>query len=167
MGLAATGLFRARWMAAIHDEWIRNVLQNRPDLKPEKLERTRQFMDDAIDDCLVSGYEPLIEGLHLPDPDDRHVLAAAIHAHADTIVTFNLRDFLEAALAPFGVHALHPDDFVLDVFDLDKPAALRAVRDQRARLRNPPCTAERFLDTLERQELAGTVAHLRRYVSLI
>ena len=76
--LARTGIFRARWTVAIHDEWIRSLLEDRPDLSPAQLERTRQLMNSAVRDCLVIGHEDKIEKLTLPDPDDRHVLAAAI-----------------------------------------------------------------------------------------
>src|SRR5437868_12793912 len=93
MHLALTGLFHAKWSAAVHEEWIRALLRKRPDLKREKLERTRMLMDQHATDALVTGYEELIEGLHLPDPDDRHVLAAAIRARADVIVSCNLKDF--------------------------------------------------------------------------
>lgn len=93
MHLALTGLFRAKWSAAVHEEWIRALLRRRPDLSREKLERTRMLMDLHAADALVTGYEDLIEGLQLPDPDDRHVLAAAIRGQADVIVTANLRDF--------------------------------------------------------------------------
>ena len=98
--LARTGLFRARWTDLIHDEWIRNVLGNRSDLTAEQLERTRQLMNAAVRDCLVTGYEHRIEDLNLPDPDDRHVLAAALEAQAQVIVTYNLRDFPTSALHP-------------------------------------------------------------------
>ena len=87
MRLALTDLFRARWTDAIHEEWIRNVLANRSDLKREQLERTRDLMNAHVRDCLVTGHENLIEGLNLPGPDDRHVLAAAIRAGAGVIVT--------------------------------------------------------------------------------
>jgi predicted nucleic acid-binding protein len=93
MWLALSDLFRARWSNDIHEEWIRNLLEDRPDLTRERLERTRDKMNSNIRDCLVTGYEPLIDGLTLPDPNDRHVLAAAIRASADVIVTFNLKDF--------------------------------------------------------------------------
>lgn len=98
--LALTDRFRAKWTNAIHDEWIRNVLEQRPDLTAAQLQRTRELMDLHVRDCLVDGYEPLIAGLNLPDPNDRHVLAAAIHARADVIVTFNLGDFPAAVLKP-------------------------------------------------------------------
>src|SRR4051794_5934239 len=100
MHLALLDLFKARWTAAIHDEWVRNVLADRPDLTPAQLNRTRALMDANVRGALVEGHEPLIETLALPDPDDRHVLAAAVHAGADGIVTFNLADFPDDALRP-------------------------------------------------------------------
>src|ERR1700722_6141619 len=81
--LALSDLFRAKWSNAIHDEWIESVLERRPDLKREQLERTRALMNSHVRGCLVEGHEPLIKTLVLPDPDDRHVVAAAIHARAD------------------------------------------------------------------------------------
>jgi len=99
--LAMTGMFRAKWTDAIHDEWTRNLLENRPDLKPEQLNRTRKLMNTHVQDSLVTGYESLIPGLKLPDQDDRHVLAAAIRSGADVIVTFNLSDFPASALEPY------------------------------------------------------------------
>ena len=76
--LAGTQLFRARWTEEIHGEWVRNLLKNRPDLTRKQLDRTRALMDRAVPDCLVTGHLPLMEALILPDPGDRHVLAAAI-----------------------------------------------------------------------------------------
>ncbi len=93
MELAAAKLFRAKWSDAVHDEWMRNLLENRTDLTRERLERTKTLMNKAVPDANVSGYEDLIEGLRLPDPDDRHVLAAAIASECDAIVTFNQKDF--------------------------------------------------------------------------
>ncbi len=74
-------------------------------------------MNDAVRDCLVTGYEDLIASLSLPDPDDRHVLAAAIRADADVIVTYNLKDFPAETLAPFDIEAQHPDDFLVSLLD--------------------------------------------------
>lgn len=155
--LAMTGLFRARWSARIHNEWLRNVLKDRPDLDAAKLQRTRELADAHVPDCLVEGYEAFIPSLTLPDPDDRHVLAAAIRCGADVIVTFNLKDFPASFLDPFGIEAQHPDEFVGHLFDLDQAAVVRCVRDQRASLRNPARSAGELLDTLLRQGLPRTV----------
>src|SRR5438067_10785424 len=103
--LAQAGLVRARWTDRIHDEWLRNVLKDNPQLSPERLARTRTLMNEAVRDCLVTGYEDLIESLTLPDPDDRHVLAAAIRAGASVIVTYNLADFPAGELARFEIEA--------------------------------------------------------------
>ena len=164
--LARTNLFRARWSDEVHDEWIRGVLRDRPDLE-EKLKRTRELMNDAVDDCLVTGYRQLIQNLELPDPDDRHVLAAAISGRADVIVTKNLKDFPENKLSPYNIEAQHPDVFIRHVLDLDEATALAAVRAGRLALKNPPRTVEEHLDTLSRQELPETVTFLRRWANLI
>ena len=79
MRLALTDLFRARWSDMIHDEWTRNALAQRPDLKPENLKRTRTLMNAHVRDCLVTDFEHLIASVELPDKDDRHVVAAAMH----------------------------------------------------------------------------------------
>src|SRR4051812_18416187 len=99
--LAMTDLIQGRWTDAIHDEWIRNLSANEG-IPIEQLTRTRRLMDGAVLDCLVTGYEPRISTLTLPDPDDRHVLAAAIECEADVIVTKNLADFPQTYLNQFG-----------------------------------------------------------------
>ncbi len=161
MHLALSGLFRARWTNRIHEEWINALLRNRPDLDASQLAWTRQQMDAAIPDCLVTGYEALESALQLPDPDDRHVLAAAILVGAGTIVTTNLRHFPEEALLPHGMTAQHPDQFVEHAFDLNPVAVCKAVRDHRQSLRNPPRSVAELLDTYQSQGLATFVAALR------
>jgi hypothetical protein len=126
MWLGLSGRYRARWSLQIHDEWKRNLLINRPALTPEQLDRTSGLMDLAIPDGLVVGHELLISGLTLPDPDDRHVLAAAIRCNASVIVTFNEKDFPATALAPYVIEAQHPDLFVDNLFDLDGDSAGRS-----------------------------------------
>lgn len=167
MHLALTGVYRARWTAQIHDEWKRNLLINRQDLTQAQLDRTSAAMDSAIPDALVTGYEPLCAGLTLPDPDDRHILAAAIKCSASVIVTFNLKDFPSDALEPFEIEAVHPDDFIADLFDLDQAAVLEAVQAQRASLKNPPHTARELLDRLLIQGLTQSVKLLSEYERLI
>lgn len=161
MQLAVADLFQARWTEEIHDEWTRNLLADRPDIKPESLTRCRGLMNRHVSDCLVTGYEALIPTLTLPDPDDRHVLAAAIHGQAEVIVTYNLGDFPASILAGYGIEAVHPDEFIARLWDEQPDGVLAASRLHRASLRKPPKTAAEYLTTLEQCRLIETVARLR------
>ncbi|UCH26325.1 MAG: PIN domain-containing protein [Trueperaceae bacterium] len=167
MQLALTGLFHAKWSEAIHDEWIGNVLRNRPDLTHDQLERTRSLMNKHAGDCLVTDFEDLIPTLSLPDPKDHHVLAAAIRGRADLIVTYNLKDFPKATLRPYGLEAQHPDDFIMSLTDLGPASVLKAVQNQRANLQHPPKTADELLTILERNELKKTVSYLRGFRDIL
>ena len=148
MRLAVAGAYKPRWTEKIHEEWIRNVLANNPDVTLAQLERTRRLMNQTMTDAVVSGYEARIPALRLPDANDRHVLAAAMEARAPVIVTFNLSDFPDAVLRTYGVEAVHPDDFLLELFDEDSALFLRAVQTHRASLRNPPKDAAGYVQTL-------------------
>lgn len=159
--LATAGLFRARWTMQIHEEWGRNLLQNRSDVTVAQVRRIQALMNRAVPDCLVSDFEVLIPALVLPDSDDRHVLAAAIATQANVIVTLNLKDFPASALEPYGVEAQHPDDFVADLIDLQPWGVFGAVQKVQARLRNPPVGLEVYLESLSRQGLTISVSMLR------
>lgn len=167
MELALKDLFRARWTAEIHEEWIRNLLAQRPDLARDKLEHTRDLMDSHVRDGLVTGHMPLIEALVLPDPDDRHVLAAAIRCDADVIVTKNLKDFPPDVLADYGIEPLHPDEFVMELLTTHEGMVCSALKTIRDRLKNPPRTPGEYLSTLEQQELIETVVRLQGLIDLI
>ena len=148
--LAQTKLFRARWSDRVHDEWIRNLLEKRPSLQRADLMRTRQLMDAAVLDALVTGYEPLINAMDLPDPDDRHVLAAAVVCKESCIVTFNISDFPEESLAPYGLHAVHPDDFLRDVESVDPAAFADAVWQDLDHYRAPPLDLPEYVVALRK-----------------
>jgi hypothetical protein len=167
MYLALTGLFRAKWTDAIHEEWMRNVQADYPDITREKAERIRDLMNAHVAGCLVTGYEELVPALTLPDPDDRHVLAAAIRAGADVIVTANLSDFPAEALRKYGIEAQHPDEFIGRLLDLAPHVVCAAAKRQRESLRKPPMTVDEYLQSLERQGLAQTVARLKQFAELI
>jgi predicted nucleic acid-binding protein len=167
MYVAVTDLYRAKWTNEIHEEWIRNLLKRRPDLNEEQLQRTRDLMNANVRDCLVTGYEPLIDAVMLPDPNDRHVLAAAIRAGADLIVTFNLKDFPEKDLKPYGIEAQHPDDFLMFQLDLAPNIVCSAAKRHRASLKNPPMNVDEYLANLESQGLVQTVSSLRNFAELI
>ncbi len=124
-------------------------------------------MNRAVSDCLVENFEEIAEGLTLPDPGDVHVLAAAIHASCDAIVTFNLKDFPKEYLARFDIELLHPDDFLFHQFGINTPGVLVSAQRCRARLKNSPKSADEYLDMLEKQGLPKTVTELRAYGAVI
>ncbi|HBT78384.1 MAG TPA: PIN domain-containing protein [Planctomycetaceae bacterium] len=161
--LASPRLVKPYWSKEIQNEWMRSLFRNRLDLLPERLERTRREMDAWFPKSLVIGYEHLIPTLQLPDPDDRHVLAVAIHAKVPLIVTSNLKDFPADALARYHVEAISPDDFVLRVIEHDPEGFIATVAKHRPLLQRPPKTAEEYIDTLRRQGLTKTVAFLEQH----
>lgn len=131
-----------------------------------QLQRIRELMDQHTDDALVMGYESLITGLNLPDPDDRHVLAAAIKCGANAIVTLNLKDFPADVVAPLGIDVLHPDDFIAYQVDMAPAAVCSAVKKMRQRLKNPPYTASEYLAAIK-PRLPNTASMMMEYQSLI
>lgn len=155
MRVAVAGVYEPRWTEEIHDEWIRNVLADNPDVTPAQLERTRRLMNQAVPSGLVSGYETHLPSLSLPDANDRHILAAAIEARAGVIVTFNLADFPVTTLEAYGIEPAHPDLFLSTLFDDNFDLFLRAVRTHRASLKNPPKTAAEYIQTLRTTGLKG------------
>ena len=161
--LAKDDLFRAKWTADIHREWINAVLKREPHRDSRKLKRTRERMDSETRDALITDYEDLINGLKLPDPNDRHVLAAAIVGRCDVIVTQNLKHFPAGALAPYGIEVQHPDDFLVNHLNLFPARFCKAVRKVRVRLKNPPYTVENYLAVLTRQGLTRTVSGLKQF----
>lgn len=163
LSLAADGLYQARWTQMIQTEWINSLLANRPDLQPPSLFRTADLMNQAIDGSMVVGFEHLIQTLTLPDPNDRHVLAAAITCGASSIITFNTKDFAQQS----HISILHPDDFCTSLY-IEKPeTALLAIRTLRRRLRTPKKTAEELIATYERLGLRKLSAMLVSEINAI
>ncbi|MCB1213665.1 MAG: PIN domain-containing protein [Chlamydiia bacterium] len=167
MRLALSDLYHAKWTQEIHKEWIRNLLKNRLDLTADRLERVRAKMDLHVRDCLVEGYEELIEGVKLPDPDDRHVLAAAIKSNAQLIVTYNLSDFPLPVLSKYEIGAQHPDEFLRHLLDLAPAKVIATIQETRKSLKNPPKNAREYLAILEKQSLPQTCAYLKEFETLI
>ncbi len=166
MNLAITDLYRAKWTNEIHREWIDGVLSNRNDLGRKFLERTRDRMNMSVRDCLVENYQYLIPALRLPDSNDRHVLAAAIHSSSSVIVTYNLKDFPKDILLKHGIEAQHPDEFLINLIDLSIDAVCMAVNRHRVSLKNPPKTIEEYFFSLEKQSLPNFVEKLREFSNL-
>ncbi len=161
MWLSVHDVFQPKWTDQIHEEWMRNVLKDREDLTRMQLERTRRLMDEHAGDCLVKGHERHIPGLSLPDPDDRHVLAAAIEAEAKFIVTWNEKDFPMSVIGAFGIRVLTPDGLICALMDTASETVLSAMKQHRASLKNPPKSAAEYLETLMHQGLKQTVERLQ------
>lgn len=159
--VARAGLVGARWTARIHDEWMGSLLARRPDLSRAQLERTRELVDAAAPGALVEDFEHRIPDLTLPDPDDRHVLAAAIEGEADVIVTFNQKDFPGPALQPHGIEAVDPNSFLMSLLAVHPEVVSAALRAQRTSLRKPPRTVDEFLADLRDCGLARFVQAVR------
>jgi hypothetical protein len=162
--VATLDLVQAKWTDRILDEMVESILRDRPDLTRDQLERTRNLMCEAIRDCMVTGYAGLIDALTLPDPDDRHVLAAAIRAGAQTIVTENLKDFPPEELDAYAIEAVHPDEFLCGLMDLDPERVIEALIIQGARLKAPAMTPDQLLERM-RARLPRVVARARSFVS--
>ena len=159
--VAQADIVRGRWSNQILDEVFTNLARDRPDIPQERLDRTRRLMCEAVRDCMVSGYEPLIDAIVLPDLKDRHVVAAAIRAGAQVIVTFNTKDFPAAALSQFNVEAKHPDDFLLESIDIAPGRVVRIVIEQAADLLNPQQSPGEVLHTLAKLGLGQSAARLQ------
>lgn len=166
LSLAVARLYHARWSATIHDEWTRNLAKDRPELAA-RLPAVVERMNASVPDCLVTNYEKLANSIELPDPDDRHVVAAAIVGHADAIVTFNTKNFPQAVLQPYGMEVQHPDEFVMNQLQLQKIPALSAIKKMRARWTNPERPAEELIAAFEKRGLPLTADLLREAVDLI
>jgi predicted nucleic acid-binding protein len=165
LSLAEAGLFRPYWSARILDETEKAILaisKGAADPNRQRCAIERAFPEAMV--LLDTG--PDLLGL-LPDPDDEHVLAAAIAARCDTLVTDNLKDFPQATLDRWGIEVMSPDDFISNAMDLDHAVAIGALRDMRARLKDPKYTVSALVLKLEGQGLLQTADFLREYENLI
>jgi len=151
--VAGSGVFRARWTERILDEVFFNLPRNRPDLDPKKLSRTRRLMCLAVEDCLVTGYEELIDDLWLPDPNDRHVLAAAISCGAQSIITENIKDFPCSILDGFGIRRQSADEFLCELIASSPAIVQHSIEDAAAAFKKPPRSVDEVLTALA---LSGT-----------
>lgn len=159
--LSAAELFVPLWSARILEEMRTSLVEERG-IDPAKVERTVQLMRESFEEAEVDAAKiEAIEPAMTNDAKDRHVLAAAVAAGAELIVTANVRHFPPEACAPLGVSVTHPDAFLRDLFDLDSETVYRVVADLTAGLRT--MTFDQFLEALENAGVGGFVAELRAY----
>ena len=168
MSVAATGIYAAKWSARIDAEWMRNLEAHRG-MPAGSFHRRCDAMHRACPDWEVpdTAWQPVEAGLLLPDPNDRHVLAAAIAGHADCIVTGNLKDFPANIVEPLDIEVIHPDDFLRMQIELNPLLVLPAFRAMRARLRNPSVTPGAFASNFAHHGLVSTAEYLRRAQDLL
>lgn len=159
--LAEVDSYRPLWSDDVLTELHRNLLDS--SVSPSSVDHRLAQMRRSFPDALTTGYEALVDGM-TNDPKDRHVLAAAVRANAEVIVTFNLRDFPEAALKPFDITAIHPDEFLLDQLDLYPRLTIESLERQAAAYRREPTTPTGLLVRLVRAGVPGFAAELRRHL---
>lgn len=168
LSLAEAEFFRVRWSARILDEVERavaRILEERgtPDGSDRAL-KARHAIAQAFEDAAVNGYEQLAAGLTgLPDPDDAHVIAAAVKTRASVIVTENLKDFPSEVLHPLDLEAKTADEFIADTIDLDTGRAVPVIRRMRKRFERPALDAQALLLKMEAAGLTRTVDALREH----
>lgn len=150
LNLADLEIYAPKWSEIIQEEWVRNLLKNRPDLSKPKLQRTVQAMNAAFPDAEVHSFEELIDLLELPDSGDRHVLAAGIKCKADAIITFNTKDFPRENVDQYNIEVYTPDTFLILLSKLDPLIVKRAFENQLASLKNPPISKKKLIGTLEK-----------------
>jgi predicted nucleic acid-binding protein len=151
-------LYTPKWSEHIFDEWA--VVMRRHNLSEAEIQKRIDNANNAFPDAMVKNYIPLINGLELPDEDDKHVLAAAIKINANIIVTNNLKDFPQDYLSTFGLTAKSVDDFITDIIDLNHEKAVEAFRAMVINRRNPEMDEFEVLDSLRRIGLKDTADYL-------
>lgn len=153
MWQSETGMFHPQWSKDITDEAISGILRKYSGVNKKKIQARFDAMEMAVEEPIVKGYESLVNNIKLPDPNDRHVVAAAIKTNAELIITFNLKDFPKTKLEKFGIVAIHPDDFLCDLADIDKGLVLEKVRLCRMTYKNPPYGQDDYIDLIKAQNL--------------
>lgn len=160
------GLFRARWTEQILEEWTNRLLELKPQLEAS-VRSQEEVMREHFPDALVTGHVSLISTLDLPDPDDRHVLAAAIQCGAQHIVTENIVDFPPKTLDKFQIEAINADEFLSRTFDLYPVEALEVLRNLRAHYKNPAFTPPEFILDLTAKGLPKLAERLKQHIDLL
>jgi hypothetical protein len=162
---AVDRLVEARWTEEIHDEWIRNLAARAPSIPIERLQNTRRLMDDALPTAMVSGYENHIPEANLPDPNDRHVVAAGIAAAATIILTWNLRHFPAKELTKFGLRRETPDAFLSGLYDKVPDLTIGSLANARRNLTKTRVSASDFIKILNSQKLIELAKRAEKHLT--
>jgi predicted nucleic acid-binding protein len=160
LNMADVGLFYPIWSNEILEELTRAISSKKPGVQIDKIRYLIDEMNFAFPDAKTSNHLKLIEELMLPDADDRHVMAAAIHANANIIITFNKKDFPDDYLRKYYIEVFHPDDFISMLFEHHELQIVNAFKNQVSNLRKPPLTQLAVLEKLRICGLSKTVSKL-------
>jgi PIN domain len=161
---AVDRLVDARWTDAIHDEWIRNLTASAPAIPADRLDTIRRLMNEALPTAMVSGHEDYVPAVNLPDPNDRHVVAAGIAAGASVILTWNLRHFPAKELKKFGLRRETPDAFLSGLYDEIPDLMIASLANARQNLTRSRVSALDFIDILRKQRLVELAKRARKQV---
>jgi hypothetical protein len=142
----------------IFKEWV--DVMKRKNVDGKEIVKRVSRANEAFPDALVNNYDKLIDGLELPDLNDRHVLAAAIKTNANVIVTNNIKDFPEDYLSSYGLVAKKADDFLTDIIDLNPEQATKAFKEMVLNRTNPDLDEFEVLDILRNRGLLDTANYL-------
>lgn len=164
---AVAELYEPKWSPDIGSEFLNTFRKIRPDIEQKRIERIWAEMNHFFPKALITGYEFLVDRLTLPDPNDRHVLAAAIHAGCDYIITDDRKHFPADVLETCGIIGLRPDDFLLMLLHSNPVEIVHAVSAILARLKNPSYSVEAYLDMRIQDGLENTVNELRIFAHLL
>ncbi|MFC4148592.1 putative toxin-antitoxin system toxin component, PIN family [Micromonospora mangrovi] len=166
--VAEADFYRPLWSQDILAETRRTILRLRPDVDPHRLDTMFTCMNAAFNDALVTGYEPLVEGM-TNDMGDRHVLAAAVAGRADVIVTNNVKHFPQAAVGPLNIEVLRPDRFLCLQYDLAPAPVVEIIKrqsDETGRAAGKPrLSVEELLEVLSNGGAPRFVEHIRGHLA--
>ncbi|MEM1325703.1 MAG: PIN domain-containing protein [Bacteroidota bacterium] len=163
--LADQKIYQPKWSKDINDEWVRNLLKNRPDLSKQRLSNTVNAMNTYFPDADVKINQDDINVLVLPDPDDRYVLATAIKSKAEKIITANLKDFPEVYINSFNVGIQHPDQFISYLLSTYPEQCLIAFQEQINALKRPPINQTQMLANFRENKLKETASLLEKMLN--
>ncbi len=164
MQVAVDRLIDARWTDEIHDEWIRSLAASVSAIPIEHLQMTRRLMEAALPQAAVAGYEKHIPSVKLPDPNDRHVVAAGIAGGASVILTWNLKDFPAAELRKHGLRRQTPDAFLADLHDRAPEMTLASLANARRNLSRTRVSAADFVEIFRGQKLIRLAARVTEHI---
>lgn len=168
MELSLNELLQLKWSKRVLDEWIENLLKNRPDLTRDRLENTIALMKKAVPDCLIEDYESIEKDLNLPDANDDHVLAAAIASKANYIITANLKDFPQEYVSQFKIKVCHPDELFILIIKKNAMKFISVIKACQRKLKKPAKTMGEYLLNLDMNcNLSKTVTYLEKHKNLL